>query len=67
MNIGENIKKLRTEKGISQTELAQRVCVSSPMISMIERGTKNLTVELGKAIADALDCTINDLFDGMQR
>lgn len=63
MSIGENIKRLRIARGMTQDELAQRVGVSAPMISQIERGTKAVTLQLGKQIADTFMCTVDDLFN----
>lgn len=63
MSIGENLKNLRLSAGLSQTELASAVNVSTPMITMIERGTKVPSLPLSKAIADALGCSILNLLD----
>lgn len=60
MSVGSNIKFLRMMKGLSQQELADRVNVTKSMISQIERGTKNLTMELGEELAKALECDIRD-------
>lgn len=61
MSLGENIKAKRRGKGLSQEELAGRVLVSAPMICQIERGTRNPSLQLGKAIADVLGCTVDEL------
>ena len=61
MSLGENIKTRRKDKGLSQEELAERVLVSTPMICQIERGTRNPSLQLGKAIADVLGCTVDEL------
>lgn len=61
MSIGQNLKRLRNEKGISQSELAAGVGISQPMIAQVERGTKSLTLELGKEIADYLGATVDEL------
>lgn len=61
LSLGENIKTRRKGKGLSQEELAGRVLVSTPMICQIERGTRNPSLQLGKAIADALGCTMDEL------
>lgn len=62
MNIGENIRQIREEKGISQAELARCVGVSASMICQMERGTKACSMQLGAQIASALDCEVSDLF-----
>jgi len=63
MTIGENIKKLREAKGWSQQRLADELDMSRPTITQFERGTRNFSVQLGRLIAKALDCTLNDLID----
>ena len=40
MNIGKNVKKLRIQKGLTQSELAQVVGVGASMIGHIEKGLK---------------------------
>lgn len=61
MNVGLNIKAIRQEKGISQSDLANAVGVTSSMLCQIERGTKACSMQLGAEIAEALGCGINDL------
>lgn len=62
MNIGENVKRIRTEKKMSQLDLADAIGVTQPMICMIERGTRAPSMQLGKQIADALDVSVDKLF-----
>ncbi|MDX8288866.1 helix-turn-helix transcriptional regulator [Metabacillus indicus] len=38
--VGEKIKKLRKERGLSQTELAERLEISDSYLSKIERGQR---------------------------
>lgn len=40
MNLGKAIKKVRTEKGISQKDLAEMVDISPSSMSQIESGIK---------------------------
>lgn len=40
MSVGENIKKRREAKGLSQAELAGAIGVGQSYLSQIERGTK---------------------------
>lgn len=63
MSIGANLKRLRTEKGMSQEELASSVNVAQSMIAQIERGTKALTMELAKEVLNVLGATVDDLWD----
>lgn len=62
MSIGTNIKRLRQEKEITQVELAERIGVTQSMLCQIERGTKAVTLPLGKQIAEIFDCSVDDLF-----
>ncbi len=61
MNIGENLKRLRKARGLTQAALAEAVGVGAPMIAQIERGTKALSVQLAVAIAQTLHCTVGEL------
>ena len=63
MSIGENIKRLRTNLNLKQSELAKEVGVTPSMITQIERGSKVPSMPLGKAIANALNCDINELYE----
>lgn len=56
------MKNARTEKGISQTELAKMIEVSRQTINMIENGDYNPTVALCLKICKALNKTLDDLF-----
>lgn len=60
----KNIKLIlaRTEKQLSQTELAEAIGVTRQTISLIEKGEYNPTLRLCIAICKALDKTLNDLF-----
>lgn len=55
MNVGENIKKIRKEKGITQKELGERLGVSQAAIGQFENDNSNLKMETIKKIANALD------------
>lgn len=58
MTIGENLKRVRIEKGMTQKELAKAVNVGQPMVAQIERGTKQLTLMLCEQIAEALGINV---------
>lgn len=61
MSIGSNLKRLRTDREMSQAELAEMVNVTQSMIAQIERGTKALSLELGREISEVLGISINEL------
>lgn len=61
MSIGENIKEMRQRKDWTQREFAEKIGIKQSMVAQIERGTKTLTVPLGKQIAEVFGCTLDDL------
>ena len=61
MSLGQKIKELRLDKGLSQLELANEVGVARPAIAQYERGTKIPNLLTGKAIADVLGCSLDEL------
>jgi len=63
---GENLKKARIKKGITQKEFAEMVGVSGPMMTQIERGTKQASPPLIAEICKVLECTSDSLIYGEQ-
>ena len=61
MSIGENIKRLREGRNLTQIQLSEMINVTQSMVAQLERGSKTLTVPLGKDIAKALGCKFDDL------
>lgn len=57
-----NIKQARTEKGLSQSGLAELVGVSRNTISSIETGQFNPTAKLALILCIALDKKFEELF-----
>ena len=56
------LKEIRTEKGMSQAELAELVGVSRNTISSIETGQFNPTAKLALILCIALDRKFEDVF-----
>lgn len=56
------LKEARSEKGMSQSDLAQTVGVSRNTISSIETGQFNPTAKLALILCIALDKKFEDLF-----
>ena len=59
--IGENIKRLRTENGISQDELAKRLNVVRQTVSKWERGISVPDSQLLIPLARELNTTVSEL------
>lgn len=64
--IGDRIRILRTEKGISQEELAHKAGVSTSHIGKLERGEKNPSLNSIEKVINALETTFEDLFKHIQ-
>lgn len=60
--LGKQIKKLRTEKGLTQDDLGTNG-ISRQMISLVELARTDITASKLKIIADNLSVDIKDLFD----
>lgn len=57
--IGERIRQLRTERGMSQTELSERTGLVQCHIVRIEQGRYSVGFDTLQAIAKALGCTVD--------
>lgn len=60
MSIGENLRRLRMSKSLSQQDLSVKVGVNQSMIAQLERGTKSMTLALANEISKVLNCKIED-------
>ncbi|MBT7556940.1 helix-turn-helix transcriptional regulator [Candidatus Woesearchaeota archaeon] len=59
--LGENIKKLRVQKGMNQLELCRVLGVDTAYISNVENGKKNPTLKTVDKIAKVLKVDVNEL------
>lgn len=59
--IGEKIKQLRIEKGLKQSELAEKAGISRVSVGFYERNERQPTIEIAIRIAHALGVSINCL------
>lgn len=62
MNFGERIKYLRTKKGLTQKELADKMGVSSSWIGMYESGRRKPKLGTLRKIATALEVDVSSLY-----
>lgn len=62
LKLKNNLKQLRTERKLSQTELGKIVGVSKNSISSIENGQYCPTAKLALLLCIALDVKFEDLF-----
>jgi transcriptional regulator with XRE-family HTH domain len=62
MNVGQAIKLCRTQRGISQTDLAQQAECSVSYLSMLENNKRDPTLSTLENIADALGIPVSIIF-----
>jgi transcriptional regulator with XRE-family HTH domain len=60
--LGENLKKIRTGKNITQTEFAEKLGVDKSFVSNIENGKNNPTLSTITNLAKALKVQVEELF-----
>lgn len=59
--LGENLKRIRTLKGISQGDIARSLEVSRGFISTIENGKTNPTLATIAKLAKAVGVSVDEL------
>ena len=67
MSIGDNIKKRREQLGRSQTDIAEQAGVTQAMMGYIEQGKRMPSLQTAAWIAEALDCSLDELVNGGKR
>lgn len=64
--IGERIRDIRKQKGLSQEELAERAGLHPTYIGQLERGEKSATIDSLEKVTAALEITFEELFRHVQ-
>jgi len=64
--LGMAIKTQRASLGISQEELAHRAGLHRTYVSDLERGARNPSIESIEKLADALQVSVSNLFEGAE-
>ncbi len=68
MSLGSRINKIRREKNLSIDDLCERSGIPKGTLSKITAGiTVNPTLDTVRAIANALDCRLDDLDDNPKK
>ena len=60
--MGNRIKQVRKEKGLTQQELAYELSVTRQYISLLERGEAQATISVAMEIANKLNTCFYTLF-----
>ncbi|AIQ38562.1 XRE family transcriptional regulator [Paenibacillus sp. FSL R5-0345] len=68
--VGERIRRLRKDKGLSQEQLAELSGLHTNYVGQVERGEKNLTIETLQKVVVGLGVSLEEFFrylDPMKR
>lgn len=65
ISFGNRVRELRKQRGLSQEKLGFETELDQTYISDIERGFRNVSLRNIAAIANALEVTLPELFDGV--
>jgi transcriptional regulator with XRE-family HTH domain len=63
--IGQRIRKMREDQGLSQEELAALCKCHRTYVGMVERAEKSMSVAALAKFAKALKTTMSDLLEGL--
>lgn len=64
VSLGKRVRKLREEKKLSQTELANNIGKDQPSIQRLEAGNINPSYIYLQEVAEGLDTSITQIVDG---
>lgn len=59
--LGENIKRIREKKSMTQGDICRAVDMDRSYMSAIENGKKNVTLGVLEKLAKALDVSVDEL------
>lgn len=65
--VSKNIKKLRTDRNMTQDSLAERICVTRQTVSSWENGRTQPDIDMLEHLADALNAGIEEIIYGEKR
>lgn len=63
LSISANLKRVREEKGMTQTEVAAKVGITQAACVQFEKGIRIPNAVTLKAIADALEVPVGSLYE----
>ena len=64
--LGDNVRKIRKDRGLSQEQLALQADIDRSYISQLERDTRNVAFENILKIARALGVSLSHLVEGIE-
>ena len=66
LKVGQRIKALRKEIGLSQEALALKAEVDRTYVTDVENGRRNVSVEILERLIKALDVSISEFFNSKE-
>ncbi len=63
--LGQRIKSLRTEKGLSQEKFALFIDMDRTYYASVESGKRNISINNIEKIANGLNISLEELFKGL--
>ncbi len=64
-DLGNRIRELRQKTGLSQEKFALKIEMDRTYFASVEAGRRNIAICNIKKIADGLDVTLSELFEGL--
>lgn len=65
VELGKKIKQLRMKKGLSQEKFALEIGMDRTYFASAEAGKRNISICNIKKIADGLEISLSELFEGL--
>lgn len=66
LKVGQRIKELRKELGLSQEALALKAEVDRTYVTDVENGRRNVSLEILEKLIKALNVSITDFFNSKE-
>ncbi|MBT8817445.1 helix-turn-helix domain-containing protein [Lactobacillus delbrueckii subsp. bulgaricus] len=64
-DFAQRIRNLRIDRGLSQEKFALKIDMDRTYYASVEAGKRNISLKNIKKIADGLDVTLEELFQGL--
>jgi transcriptional regulator with XRE-family HTH domain len=64
VDLGTRLRSLRSERGLSLSQLEAATAISSSFLSLVESGKSDITISRLVRLADFFDVELNDLVEG---
>lgn len=65
VELGKRIRELRSQTGLSQEKFALKIGMDRTYFASVEAGKRNIAICNIKKIADGLEVTLSELFEGL--